>query len=224
MATIERVEAPGDCFALKPHHIERLPAALRRVATFVAEGARPDEVFAAVADEVALLLGVPIAVMLRFGPDGMATVLASAGAELGPAGTRWPIEGPSLAAAVLETGRAARMDDFSEARGAIADAVRQMGVRWAVGVPIIVDGALWGVMSTGSCEAEPVTGGLEDRLAKFTQLLATAIANAESRGELDSSRARIVATADAMTAPLSTSFNMNRSFSMVLRGSVPPLG
>jgi GAF domain-containing protein len=172
-------------------------AALRRVATLVAEGARPDEVFAAVADEVALLLGVPIAVMLRFDPDGMATVLASAGAELGPAGTRWPIEGPSLAATVLETGRAARMDDFSEARGAIADAVRQMGVRWAVAVPIIVDGALWGVMTTGSCEAEPVTGGLEDRLAKFTQLLATAIANAESRGELDSSRARIVATADA---------------------------
>jgi signal transduction histidine kinase len=89
------------------------------------------------------------------------------------------------------------MDDFSEARGAIADAVRELGVRWAVGVPIIVDGALWGVMTTGSREAEPVTGGLEDRLAKFTELLATAIANAESRAELDSSRARIVATADA---------------------------
>jgi len=172
-------------------------AALRRVATLVAEGARPDEVFAAVAGEVARMLGVPIAVMLRFDPDGTATILASAGAEFGPSGTRWPIEDASVVAAVFETGRAARMDDFSMARGAAAEAVRETGVRWAVGVPIIVEGALWGVMTAGSRESEPVAGWLEDRLAKFTQLLATAIANAESRAELDSSRARIVATADA---------------------------
>jgi signal transduction histidine kinase len=64
-------------------------------------------------------------------------------------------------------------------------------------VPVIVDGALWGVMAVGTREAEPLPADLEDRLAKFTQLLATAIANAEGRAELDASRARIVATADA---------------------------
>src|SRR6266550_1075371 len=172
-------------------------AALRRVATLVAEGARPEDVFAAVSDEVARTLGVPIAVLLRYDADGLVTILASAGAEVGAAGSRLPIERPSLVAAVLETGRAARMDDFSKARGAAAEAVRSSGVRWAVGVPIIVDGALWGVMIAGSGDPEAVSGQTETRLAKFTQLLATAIANAESRAELDASRARIVATADA---------------------------
>ena len=67
----------------------------------------------------------------------------------------------------------------------------------AVGVPVVVDGALWGVMAVGTRETEPLPADFEDRLAKFTELLATAIANAEGRAELDASRARIVATADA---------------------------
>jgi signal transduction histidine kinase len=52
-------------------------------------------------------------------------------------------------------------------------------------------------MIAGSRDPKAVSGQTETRLAKFTQLLATAIANAESRAELDASRARIVATADA---------------------------
>jgi signal transduction histidine kinase len=50
---------------------------------------------------------------------------------------------------------------------------------------------------TGSRESQPLPAQTESRLAKFTELLATAIANAESRAELEASRARIVATADA---------------------------
>ena len=112
---------------------------------------------------------------------------------------RTPFEAEPLRACttVFETGLAARMDDFSEARGAAAEAVRSSGVRWAVGVPIVVDGALWGAMIAGSRDPEAVYGQTETRLAKFTHLLATAIANAEGRAELDASRARIVATADA---------------------------
>jgi signal transduction histidine kinase len=64
-------------------------------------------------------------------------------------------------------------------------------------VPVVVDGALWGVMAVGSVETEPLPADFETRLAKFTELLATAIANAEGRAELEASRARIVATADA---------------------------
>jgi signal transduction histidine kinase len=52
-------------------------------------------------------------------------------------------------------------------------------------------------MAVGSLDDEPLPADLEHRLEKFTQLLATAIANAEGRAELDASRARIVATADA---------------------------
>jgi len=171
-------------------------AALRRVATLVAEGARPDKVFAAVGDEVARTLGVPIATMLRFDPDGMATVLASASAELGQAaGMRRRIDGSSLSAEVFRTGRAVRIDDWTKVPAEAGELAREKGICCGVGVPIIVDGRLWGVMNAAS--HVPLPQETESRLAKFTQLLGTAIANAESRAELEASRARIVATADA---------------------------
>src|SRR2546430_5653497 len=171
-------------------------AALRRVATLVAEGARPDEVFAAVGAEVARTLGVPIAAMLRFDPDGILTVLASTGAELDPCpGTRVRIGRSSLSAEVLRTRRAVRIDDWTEVAGEAGEFAGEKDIRSTVGVPIVVDGALWGVMNAGSTELLPQE--TEGRLAKFTQLLGTAIANAESRGELEASRARIVVTADA---------------------------
>jgi signal transduction histidine kinase len=65
-----------------------------------------------------------------------------------------------------------------------------------VAVPIVVDGTLWGVMAVGSRETEPLSADFERRLAKFTELLATAIANAENRSELAASRRRIVAASD----------------------------
>jgi signal transduction histidine kinase len=66
-----------------------------------------------------------------------------------------------------------------------------------VGVPIVVEGRLWGVMTVASTTDQPLPLDTEERLAEFTELVATAIANAESRAELAASRARIVATADA---------------------------
>ena len=72
-----------------------------------------------------------------------------------------------------------------------------MGWRSAVGAPITVEGRLWGVLAVGSKSERPLPLETEQRLAEFTELVATAIANAESRAELEASRARIVATADA---------------------------
>jgi signal transduction histidine kinase len=172
-------------------------SALRRVATLVAEGASPDDVFAAVGAEVARTLGVPVALLFRYDADGMATVLSTSGDEFGAVGTRLPILSRSLTAAVYETGRAVRIDDWEKVSGLGADFARERGLRWGVGVPIVVDGDLWGVMTTASRDRESRAVEIELRLAKFTELLATAIANAESRAELDASRARIVATADA---------------------------
>ena len=45
-------------------------------------------------------------------------------------------------------------------------------------------------------EAEPLPDHIEDRLAEFTELVATAISNTEARKELAASRARIVAATD----------------------------
>jgi signal transduction histidine kinase len=173
-------------------------AALRRVATLVAEGATPNRVFDAVRHEVARMFNVPLTVLMRYDADGMATVLATSEGYLGPIGRRWPVEGDrSAIARVRQSGRAERVDYAAPTHGSIAGAARAVGVRTAVGVPIEVDGALWGVMAAGSRATEPLPADFEGRLAKFTELLATAIANAEGRAQLDASRARIVATADA---------------------------
>ena len=93
---------------------------------------------------------------------------------------------------VLQTGRSARIDDFSAATDPIGVAAREAGYKSAVGSPIVVEGRLWGVISAASTDG-PMPGGSEARLASFTELVATAIANAESSAELAASRRRIVA-------------------------------
>jgi signal transduction histidine kinase len=173
-------------------------AALRRVATLVAVGATPHHVFNAVRDEVARMFNTPLAVLLRYDTNSTATVLSTSADYLGPIGRTWPVEGDSSAiAGVYRTGLPARADYTRPVRGPIAATARAVGARQAAAVPVVVDGALWGVMAVGSRETAPLPPDFESRLAKFTELLATAIANAEGRAELDASRARIVATADA---------------------------
>src|SRR4051812_5375951 len=171
-------------------------AALRRVATLVAGGTRPEEVFAAVASEVERLLSVDLANVCRYESDGTVTFVASAG-DLFPVGSRWPLTGQrNLATLVLETGRPARLDDYADATGPLAEGVRGEGIRSAVGTPIIVERRLWGLVSAGSSQEQPLPPDTEARLASFTDLVATAIANAEARTEVAASRARIVAAAD----------------------------
>jgi signal transduction histidine kinase len=174
-------------------------AALRRVATLVARGAAPEEVFAAVAEEVGRLLPVDRASMGRYEPDGTSTILAAWGtaSEHFPVGTRFSLGGHDFATLVSKTGRPARIDNPADsARGPLAVPVRAAGIRSAVGVPVIVEGRLWGVVAASSRLEQPLPPDTETRLASFTELVATAIANADSRAELIASRARIVAAAD----------------------------
>src|SRR3954452_8028688 len=97
---------------------------------------------------------------------------------------------------VVRTGRPARVDYYADATGPIADDARGYGFHTAVGVPIGVDGRPWGVMAVASARADPRPPTTETRLAGFTELVGTAIANAEAQAALAASRARIVAAAD----------------------------
>jgi signal transduction histidine kinase len=85
--------------------------------------------------------------------------------------------------------------DWSSASGPAAGAARRLGVVSSVASPIVVEGRLWGAMIVVSSD-ELLPADTEGRLEKFTELLATAIANAESRSELAASRRRIVAASD----------------------------
>jgi signal transduction histidine kinase len=98
-------------------------------------------------------------------------------------------------ATVLRTGRPARCDDYSQASGAPGDAARLLGIRSGVAAPIVVEGRLWGAISIGTWRGR-FPAGTEERMAGFTELIGTAIANADSRAQLTASRARIVAATD----------------------------
>jgi signal transduction histidine kinase len=173
-------------------------AALRRVATLVARAAPPDEVFAAVTAEVGRVVSADLTVLNRYDPDGTESVLgawSSTGALPIPVGHRASIGGRNVTTLVFQTGRPARIDDYADTTGSIGDVARGVGIRASVGVPISVAGRLWGVMLVASRESLP-PADTETRLTGFTELVATALANAEARVALTASRARIVAAAD----------------------------
>jgi PAS domain S-box-containing protein len=159
-------------------------AALRRVATLVAEGATTADVFAAVAREVARVLNLPLVEMCRYEPDGTATVVGAAGEHPFQTGTNWTLDGPSLTAMVRTTGRPARVGDYADVSGAIGEAARGGGVHAGVGAPVVVDGELWGVVSAGADHREPVPADAERRLGELTALVATAISNTQAREDV----------------------------------------
>jgi signal transduction histidine kinase len=97
---------------------------------------------------------------------------------------------------VFETGRPARIEGFADGSGPLGVAGREMGLRSSAGGPIIVEGHVWGVVIAGSTADQRLPADAEARLGSFTELVATAIANAESRTALADSRARIVTAAD----------------------------
>ncbi|MEU7872599.1 GAF domain-containing protein [Dactylosporangium sp. NPDC049140] len=172
--------------------------ALRRIATPVAHGAAPAEVLDAVATELGQLIGTDGAHIVRYEADGTATVVAAWGTpDIGlPVGTRLPLDGRNVSAKVLQTGRAARMDSYADAPGPLAAHLRRHHVRGAVGAPIFVEGRLWGVVTATITREEPLARDAEARLAEYTDLIATAIATAQARADLATSRVRVVVAAD----------------------------
>jgi signal transduction histidine kinase len=171
--------------------------ALRRVATLVAHAVPPSEVWGAVVAEVDQLLTADTSALLRYEADGTATLLAVR-SRLGTkveAETSYTPEGEGVVATVMHTGRPARLDTIGRDPSSLAAPLRELGIRSEVGAPIVVEGHLWGVIVAAWTEQES-RPGTEARIAEFTELVATAIANAESRSALTASRARVVATAD----------------------------
>jgi PAS domain S-box-containing protein len=165
---------------------EAREGALRRIAALVAGGAASAEVFAAIAREVAGVLGVSLLAVWRYESDRTGTVVGawSDPPHLLEPGSRLAIDDTVIIARVRETGRPARSDDLAEVHGTIADIVRDVGIRSAAGAPIIVDGDVWGVMAAGGAKGERLPDHIEDRLAEFTELVATTISNSASREEL----------------------------------------
>jgi PAS domain S-box-containing protein len=158
-------------------------AALRRVATLVAQGVSATEVFDAVAAEMCELLGADSTHLLRYESDGTASVVA--------------VEGDPAVdmAAVTRTVLAVEHAASGTGPDCLAT-LRHLGMGSELAEPIVVEGRPWGLMVAVWTQRQPVSAGAEARMAQFTELMATAIANGEARTEVAASRARVVAAAD----------------------------
>ena len=171
--------------------------ALRRIATLVARGVPPSELFSAVAEEVAALLAADSAFVGHLEPDGLLTILAGRGhgaAEI-VIGERREVPPNTAVATVVRSSQPARTDDNEPAAEETRENPGSVAMRSNVATPIIVDGRLWGVIGVSSSRALFSADSVQ-RMLNFTELVATAIATAESRSQLAASRARIVAASD----------------------------
>jgi signal transduction histidine kinase/uncharacterized protein YoaH (UPF0181 family) len=161
-------------------------AALRRLATLVAAGASSDEILAATADEVRHVMRVDVAAIARYvSADRILTLQWSSDVKFGARqGEVFPLGGTNVATLVAETRQPARIDTYADASGPVGERMKASGFASAVGVPVIVDARLWGVVIVGTGSEDRLAADTEPRLMAFTELLATAIANVESLDRL----------------------------------------
>ena len=176
-------------------------AALRRIATLVAGEAPPSAVFEQVTAEVARLLSVPSASVLRYEADGRATVVGSwrdAGLTGLPLGASLDLDGDSVIARVHRSGAPERIDDYEDAPGALAERLRALGYRVVRGGTAVASaagcGARWWPRprSPGAWRRARSAGCCD-----FAELVAQALSNADAYDKLAASRARIVEAGDA---------------------------
>jgi signal transduction histidine kinase len=191
--------------------LERLAAeqaALRHVATLVAGHAPAEDIFAVVAEEAARHLSADASWISRYEADNSLTILAGwpTGTREDPVGVRASLDGDSTAARVLRRGGPARVV-YAGLPGPVAELMRKAGMHSSVGVPIVVDGRVWGVIAASSTGPEQLPAATEERLTAFTELVGTAISNAQARLDL----ARLAEEQAAL----------RRSATLVARG-VPP--
>ncbi|MGV9797154.1 sensor histidine kinase [Mycobacterium sp. NPDC003449] len=191
--------AESERHRLKANALAGEQAALRRVATMVARGTDRLQVYPAAVTELSGSIGVDNVALLQYESDEAVVLFASRderGCGKMHIGERISLIGDSVAATIRRTGAAARIDSYDNVPGSTAARMRQLGIRSAIGAPIIVDGRVRGALMVGSLRSEPMPTETEARIGDFADLLATAIANTETREELIASRARIVTAGD----------------------------
>jgi PAS domain S-box-containing protein len=175
-------------------------AALRRIATLVAGEPPPGALFERVTQEVARLLDVPSASLVRYGADDSATVVGTftaPGTEGVALGAAFALDSDTVIARVHRSGTVERVDGYEGRSGALAHRLRSLGFRSSVAAPVSVRGRLWGALVASTREPQGLAQDTERRLCDFAELVAQALANADARAKLAASRARLVEVGDA---------------------------
>ena len=171
--------------------------ALRRVATLVASEATPERVFTAVSDETARVLGVNATAVFRYEGDDTATVVGRHdrdNAGIFQIGSRIFADDNTAIGRARDSRLPARINDYFAIDTDVAKTMRQAGYRSTVAAPIFVAGVPWGALAMAAGETLPADS--EARLMGFCELVSLAVASAQAREDLQSSRARIVRAGD----------------------------
>ncbi len=173
-------------------------AALSRVAVAVATGELPERLFDAASEEVGRLFGARSAATVRYLPGEWASMIVGGwdrNAGFDRKGVRVAFQGGAISR-VYDSGRPERVD-IESVSPEVRAGMEQEGVASQVAAPIVVDGRLWGATSISIGSPERFPSDAEQRLGKFTGLVAVALSNAEAREQLTTSRARIVQAGDS---------------------------
>src|SRR6478752_233621 len=159
-------------------------AALRRVAELVATGRPHAAVLDAIVAEASELFAVDFAALLRYDPDGSASVVAVHNGPPGLAVGEWAPDVPDgLLQRAFRSRHPTRVDAYTELGGPGVGRMHELGITAGAAAPILVEGRLWGVLAAMVCSGSVVIG-LEDQLAEFADLAATAVAAAQAKDEL----------------------------------------
>ena len=143
-------------------------------------GSNRAEVFDAVTKEMCRCVPAEAAGLWRYETGDEITMVAAAyhpAAEPAkwPVGARTSTAGNTLASMVWRTGGPARMDSYENIAGDLATQVRAVGIRAAVGVPVIVDGRVWGLAAVGSARPGAMPADTEVRISGFAELVASVV-------------------------------------------------
>ncbi len=170
--------------------------ALRRVATLVAAEAPPEAVYNAVSEECARVLDVRLSSVFRYEGDDTATAVGRYDRDGAPSplGERFAVDQNTTLGRVMETGAPARIDDYASLSGDLPELIARIGYKSTVAAPISVAGILWGAVVVASEETLPPES--EARLGAFCELVSLAVASAQAKADLQSSRRRLVSAGD----------------------------
>ncbi|HEU0335917.1 MAG TPA: PAS domain S-box protein [Gaiellaceae bacterium] len=174
-------------------------AALRRVATLVASGPDPSEVFRAVSAEAAGLMAADAAGVLRFDPDEVASVVGRhelADLVAFPVGGTIALGEDSAVARVFRTGSTAKIDAYEGIESEVGQRMRLLGITSSVAAPIYLHNRLWGAIVASTRAKTPPETWIEKRLTEFAGMVSLALAGADNRRQLLESRERIVRASD----------------------------
>src|SRR3954470_6163524 len=181
-------------------HVVEEQSALLRVAMLVARETPLEPLFTRVAEESARVLGVDATGVMRYLGGERAVV---AGVWVVPGQRYLPVNAEldfhradSALGRAQTTGLPARFARYDAPRNELSQAMRHLGMRTSIAVPVVAHDVIWGALVATAADEESLPAGSEHRLTPVAELLGQRLRTAPKRAELAESRTRLIEAGD----------------------------